>query len=166
MNFSDTQSVQHQVQSVTENKHFYFEVKKFQKISIQFFTPYTYLTSCKKPEKSLEAILRKDPKSLFVGPSGPFGPNLGKQDFSRKIGLVTFLRLWTPNFMQEIRKIVGANSERSFSQNGGPINRRVQDRSPHPFVGPKHLGVHAWGYQLISLLLIKFMSCKTKLLEF
>ena len=34
--------------------------------------------------------------------------------FPEKSGSVTFLRLWTPNFMQEIRKIVGANSEKKW----------------------------------------------------
>ena len=32
--------------------------------------------------------------------------------FPEKSGSVTFLRLWIPNFMQEIRKILGANSEK------------------------------------------------------
>jgi hypothetical protein len=48
------------------------------------FTPYTPLTSCKKSEKSNEAILRKIPKTSFWARFGPFWPKNGQMDFFLK----------------------------------------------------------------------------------
>ena len=48
------------------------------------------LTSCTISEKTNELILRKSKKSPFWG---PFFPNLGKREFSRKIGLCHFFTL-------------------------------------------------------------------------
>ena len=67
------------------------------------FTVYIPLTSSTISEKNNDWILRKSKKSPFLG---PFCPNLGKREFSQKIGLChTFELLCTPNFMQNIKKI-------------------------------------------------------------
>ena len=52
------------------------------------FSVYSPLTSCTISEKTNEIILRKSKKSPFLG---PFCPNLGKREFSRKICLGQFL---------------------------------------------------------------------------
>ena len=52
------------------------------------FSVYSPLTSCTISEKTNELILRKSKKSPFLG---PFCPNLGKREFSRKIYLSQFL---------------------------------------------------------------------------
>ena len=54
------------------------------------FSVYSPLTSCTISEKTNERILRKSKKSPFLG---PFCPNLGKREFSRKIGLCHFFTL-------------------------------------------------------------------------
>ena len=54
------------------------------------FNVYSPLTSCTISEKTNERILRKSKKSPFLG---PFCPNLGKREFSRKIGLCHFFTL-------------------------------------------------------------------------
>ena len=54
------------------------------------FSVYSPLTSCTLSEKNNERILKKSKKSPFLG---PFCPNLGKREFSRKIGLCHFFTL-------------------------------------------------------------------------
>ena len=51
------------------------------------FTVYRPLTACTISEKTTDWILRKSKKSPFLG---PFCPNLGKREFSQKIGLCHF----------------------------------------------------------------------------
>ena len=56
--------------------------------------------------KSNDSILRKNPKTLFLGLFGPIWalfPHFSKNEsFPEKSGSVTFEPLWTPNFMQNI----------------------------------------------------------------
>ena len=55
-------------------------------------------------------------KGLFwaiLDPFSQFGPN---ENFFEKSGSVTFVPLWTRDFMQKIRKIILANSEKSALQ--------------------------------------------------
>ena len=58
--------------------------------------------------KSNDSILRKSPKTLFLGIFSSFWalfPNfLENESFPEKSGSVTFHHLWTPNFMQKNRK--------------------------------------------------------------
>ena len=54
------------------------------------------------PAKTNDSILRKIAKSPFLG---YFPKNQPNQIFPEKSGSVTFDPLWTPNFMQKIRKI-------------------------------------------------------------
>ena len=57
------------------------------------FSLYSLLTSCTISEKTNDWILRKSKKSPFVG---PFCPNLGKREFSQKIGLRHFWAFMLP----------------------------------------------------------------------
>ena len=58
--------------------------------------------------KTNDSILRKSPKTLFLGLFGPFWalfPHFSEnENFPEKSSSVTFHHLWTPNFMQNIRK--------------------------------------------------------------
>ena len=55
--------------------------------------------------KTNDSILRKSLKTLFWGLFVPFFPIFQKMRiFPEKSGSVTFHHLWTPNFMQNIRK--------------------------------------------------------------
>ena len=56
---------------------------------------------------------KKSKKSIFRPFLGFFPKNQPNQIFPKKSGSVTFEPLWSPNFMQKIRKNVGANSEKS-----------------------------------------------------
>ena len=56
--------------------------------------------------------LRKSPKTIFLGLFGPFSPFLKKWEIFLKNPAVTFEHLWTPNFMQNIKKIKLANFEK------------------------------------------------------
>ena len=49
----------------------------------------------------------KTQKKLFLGHFGPNSPKLGKTEFFQKhSGSISFLHLWTPNFIQEIKKML------------------------------------------------------------
>jgi hypothetical protein len=53
-------------------------------------------------------------KNPILGPFWPlFAQKRENRIFSEKSGSVTFFHLWTPNFMQKIRRILRANSEKS-----------------------------------------------------
>ena len=83
------------------------------------FSVYSPLTSCTISEKNNERILRKSKKSPFLG---PFCPNLGKREFSRKICLGQFLVVYSPITSCTI-------SEK--------INERILRKSKKsPFLGP------------------------------
>ena len=63
--------------------------------------------------KSYYRNLRYNRKRVILG---PFLPNLGQMRIFSKNPAVTFVPLWTPDFMQKIRKIVLTNSEKSALQ--------------------------------------------------
>ena len=65
--------------------------------------------------KSYYRNLRYNRKRAILGPFFQFGPN---ENYFEKSGSVTFVPLWSPDFMQKIRKIVLANSEKSVLQDG------------------------------------------------
>ena len=70
------------------------QIRIFPKYLIRpLFTPYTPPTSCKKSEKTNEAILRKIPKTSLLGYFWPF---LAKFEFSQKIGRRQFCTLMVP----------------------------------------------------------------------
>ena len=55
--------------------------------------------------KTNDSIFRKNPKTLFLGHFGPFFAHfLENENFPEKSGSVTFLRLWSLNFMQKNSK--------------------------------------------------------------
>ena len=61
----------------------------------------------------MDKIFGKSQKNSFSGYFGLFWAHLAQfghnEIFSKKSGSITFLPLWSPNFMQEIRKILRAN---------------------------------------------------------
>ena len=69
---------------------------------------------------------RKNPKNPIFGPILALSPKFWEnQSFPEKSGSVTFLHLWSPNFMQKMRKNLRANSEISASQ----IDRQTDGRT-------------------------------------
>ena len=83
--------------------------------------------------KSLDSIFFKSPKTSFLGYFGLFWAQIPKkrlnEHFSEKSGSVTFLPLWSPNFMQEIRKILRAISEEIKERKNGRTNVRTNGRT-------------------------------------
>ena len=64
---------------------FFGQIRIFPKNSIRpHFTPYSPLTSCKRSEKTNEAILRKIPKTSFLGHFWPFLAIFGQIRISPK----------------------------------------------------------------------------------
>ena len=61
--------------------------------------------------KNVRAVFSKKPKNPIFDPFLP--QKRGSNYFFGKSGSVTFFHLCSPNFMQKIRKIVRANSEKS-----------------------------------------------------
>ena len=69
------------------------------------FTPYMPLDSCKKSEKTNDSIFIKVSKTSFWACFGPFfAQKRANGLFSEKSGSVSFHHLWSPDFMQKIRK--------------------------------------------------------------
>ena len=66
-----------------------------------------------------------DKKHQKYPQNGVFPPFVTPQEFFQKSGSVTFVPLWCTNFMQKIRKILGAVSEISKD---GLTNGRTTDR--------------------------------------
>ena len=67
---------------------------------------------------NIKKIVRADFEIKMIKPIfrlflGFFPKNQPNEIFFQKSGFVTFLHLWTPNFMQKIKKILRANSEKS-----------------------------------------------------
>ena len=81
---------------------------------------YLVLTSGQKRKKSLEPFLRKISKCLILGTFLRISPN---EDFFQKSDSVTFLPLWSPNFMQKIRKILRAVSGKTALPTNQPTNQ-------------------------------------------
>ena len=81
---------------------FFGQIRIFQKNLIRpLFTPYIPLTSCKKSEKTNYSIFIKISKTSFLGHFlALFRPFWGNTNFPEKSGSVSFLPLWSPNFMQ------------------------------------------------------------------
>ena len=84
----------------SQKPHFWAFLALFGQIRIfvknrapSLFCTYGPLTSCKKSEKSNEAILRKIPTTSFLGHFWPF---LAKYEFSWKIGLRHFSSSMVP----------------------------------------------------------------------
>ena len=62
--------------------------------------------------KTNDSIFRKSPKTLIFCPFlDPFCPFLGKWEFPEKSGSVTFLHLWSLNFMQKNKKLMNQSWE-------------------------------------------------------
>ena len=60
-------------------------------------------------KKILGADFEKNPKMLIFGPFWDrLAQNPESQIFRAKSGSVSFHHLWSPDYMQEIRKILGA----------------------------------------------------------
>ena len=105
----------------------YLQIKNFfQKFSSRSLSYLNSpLTSCIKSEKSLEQFLRKLRYQLINQPTNqpiitdfglivrPFCEYLQIKNFFQKSGSVAFLPLQCPNFMEKIRKILRAASERT-----------------------------------------------------
>ena len=94
----------------------YLHIANFSEKSVSFKLKVIFST--KKSEKHLETFLRK----LCYQPSNQpaliwrdFHEYLLIKNFFSKIRLVTFLPLQSPNFMQKIRKILRAFSEKTVT---------------------------------------------------
>ena len=82
-----------------------------------------------------------------------FGQKQGNRIFPEKLGSVTFLHLWTPNFMQKIRKNSWANSEKSVLLTYLPTYWPTDQTN---FIGPFHFV----GDQKCFSIKIKFCNSK------
>ena len=92
------------------------------------FSIYSPLTSCTISEKTNEWGLRKSKKSPFLG---PFGPNLGKREFSRKIGLCHFFTLMNLQLHAKYQK----NQMNQFWENCVTNVRTYRRTDGHEFIG-------------------------------
>ena len=72
-------------------------------------------------------------KTLFWARLGKFGPI---EIFPEKSGSVTFLHLWTPNFMQNIRKKLMSQFRDKCVTNGRTNGRTDERTDDSEFIGP------------------------------
>ena len=76
---------------------------------------------------------QKSKKHCFYCFWALFAPKWGIRSFWGKSGSVTFFHLYSPNFMQKIRKILRANSEKNVSQTDRCTHTRTNRLH---FIGP------------------------------
>ena len=83
-----------------------------------------------KTKKIVRAVFEKNVKvSNFGLIWRPFREYLQMKNFFQKSDPVTFLSLWSPNFMQKIRKILRAVSDKTALPTNQPTNYYQQHQS-------------------------------------